>query len=132
MPGGALIMRGDSESLSSKFSTLLAPVCTSPIWFLLRGSPGRALAAWAIATALVLSVQACWEMRKHPWFWVVVAVLTALHVLLVLYIPWPAVYTTIGGPAFVPFGLLDFAIFLGCMKLIEKVVRRAGRPISRF
>lgn len=125
MLGGALIMPRNSESLSSKISALLAPVCTSPVWFFLRDSPGRALAAWAFATSLVLSVQACWEMHKRLWFWVMVAVLTALHVLLVLYIPWPTVYTTIGGPAFVPFGLLDFGIFLGCMKLTEKVMERA-------
>ena len=125
MLGEALIMLGDSDSLSSKFSALLAPLCTSPIWFLLRGFPGRALAAWAFATSLVLSVQACWSMRKHLWFWVMVAVLTALHVLLVLYIPWPNVYTTIGGPAFVPFGLLDFGIFLGCMKLVEKLMSKS-------
>ena len=125
MFGRALIMPRDSESIVSKVSALLAPLCTAPLYFLLRGSPGRRLAAWVLTTSLVLSVQIFWEKRRLLSFWMTVAIMTALHVLLVLYVPWPEVHTTIGGPAFVPFGVLDVGIFFGCFKLVEKVVGRA-------
>ena len=124
MLGGALTMPGETESVSSKLSALLPPVCTAPVWLFLRNSPGRALAAWFFATALVITVQIFWAKRRFLWFWITAAILVALHVLLVLYVPWPNVYTTIGGPAFVPFGLLDFGVYFVCFKLAEKMAEK--------
>jgi hypothetical protein len=69
-----------------------------------------------------MSIKFFWGRRRHLWFWLTVAVLTALHVMLVVYVPWPGIHTTIGGPALVPFGLLDVAIMCGCFKLVEKVM----------
>lgn len=59
-----------------------------------------------------------------PWFWVTVVILTALHALLVLYVPWPGIHTTIGGPALFPVGLLDIGIICGCFKLVEKLMSK--------
>lgn len=120
-----MIVLTTTESVSSKLSALLPPICTAPIWYVLRHSPGRALAAWFFATALVITLQIFWAKRRFVWFWTTAVILGSLHVLLVLYVPWPNVYTTIGGPAFVPLGLLDFGIYSGCFKLVEKVTERA-------
>lgn len=125
MLGGAMIVPSEAESVSSELSALLPPICTAPIWLVLRHSPGRALAAWFFATALVITLQIFWAKRSFLWFWTTAATLGALHVLLVLYVPWPNVYTTIGGPAFVPLGLLDFGIYSGCFKLVEKMKEQA-------
>ena len=110
------------DSKYSRLSALLIPICTSPVCLLFRGNPGRALAAWVFSGALVMSIKFFWGRRRHLWFWLTVAVLTALHVMLVVYVPWPGIHTTIGGPALVPFGLLDVAIMCGCFKLVEKVM----------
>ena len=112
----------ETDNRFSRVSALLIPLCTSPVLLLFRGDTGRNLAAWVFAIALVASVRIFWGRRRLPWFWVTGAILTALHVLLVLYVPWPGVHTTIGGPALFPFGLLDIGIMCGCFKLVEKVM----------
>jgi hypothetical protein len=109
----------------ARVSALLIPICTSPVCLLFRGDPGRALAAWVFTGALVTSIKFFWIRRRHLWFWLTVAMLTVLHVLLIVYVPWPGIHTTIGGPALVPFGLLDVAIMCGFFKLIEKVTDKA-------
>lgn len=108
-----------SDSVHSRLLALLVPIGTAPVMLMFHGDPGRALAAWFCAIALVISVQIFWERRRHLWFWVMVSILTGLHVLLVLRVPWPSPHTTIGGPAFVPVGLLDVGITCGCFKLVE-------------
>ncbi len=113
-----------SEGKFSRVSALLIPLFTSPVCLLFRGDPGRALAAWLFTGALVLSIRFFWGRRGHLWFWVMVAVLTVLHVLLIIYVPWPGVHTTIGGPALVPFGLLDVGIMCGCFKLVENLMSK--------
>jgi hypothetical protein len=114
-----------SENKFSRVSALLIPLCTAPVCLPFRSDPGRALAAWVFTGALVMSIKFFWGRRRHLWFWLTVAVMAGLHVLLIIYVPWPGIHTTIGGPALVPFGLLDVGIMCGCFKLIEKVTERA-------
>lgn len=120
----------EKDNRFSRVSALLIPLCASPVLLLFRGNTGRGLAAWVFTIALVASVRIFWGRRKLPWFWIMVAILTALHVLLVLYVPWPGVHTTIGGPALFPFGLLDIGIICGCFKLAEKVMGRGDAASS--
>lgn len=112
----------EPDNRFSRISAILIPLCTSPVCFLFRGDSGRALAAWVFTIALVVSIRIFWGRRRLLWFWVTVVILAALHVLLVLCVPWPGVHTTIGGPALGPFGLLDIGIICGCFKLIEKAM----------
>ena len=114
------------DSRFSRASALLIPICTSPVMLMFRGDPGRELAAWVCAIALVSSVRIFWERRRHLWFWVTVAILTGLHVLLVLRVPWPSPHTPIGGPALFPVGLLDIGITCGCFKFIETLISKDG------
>jgi hypothetical protein len=121
----------EPDNRFSRISALLIPLCTSPVCLLFRGDPGRALAAWVFTIAIVMSVRIFWGRRRLLWFWVTVAILTALHVLLILYVPWPGVHTTIGGPALFPFGLLDIVIMCGCFKLVEKLTtKNAGAGVT--
>ena len=114
----------------SRVSAVLIPLCTSPVALLLRRDPGKALAAWVCTTALVMSIRFFWNRRRHLWFWVTVTILAALHVLLILYVPWPGMDTPIGGPALVPFALLDVGIVCGCFRLVEKLFSRNARASS--
>ena len=112
------------DSKYARLFALLIVIGTSPVFVLfdIYGDPRRGLPAWVCTAALMVSIWIFWGRRKLLWFWVTVAILTALHVLLVLYVPWPGVHTTIGGPALFPFGLLDIGIVCGCFKLIEKLM----------
>jgi hypothetical protein len=67
-----------------------------------------------IATALR------WKLRRHLWFWVTMTVITALHVPLILYVPW----TTKWAPAFmmVPIGLVDLYAMLAIIAVVESYV----------
>jgi hypothetical protein len=77
-----------SDSVFSRVSALLVPICTSPVMLMFCGDPGRALVAWVCAIALVISVRISWGRRRHLWFWVMVAILTGLHVLRGLCLPY--------------------------------------------
>jgi hypothetical protein len=118
------------DTFLSRVSALLIPLCTSPVLLLFRNDAGRKLAAWVIAMALVASARIFWGRRRHLWFWATLAILTVLHALLILYVPWPDVHGPIGGPALFPVGLLDIGIMCGCLKLIEKLMKRSGETGS--
>lgn len=118
------------DSKYARFFALLIPLCTSPVCLLFRNDAGRALAAWVIAMAIVASIWIFWGRRKHLWFWVTVAILTVLHSLLILYVPWPDIHGPIGGPALFPVGLLDIGIMCGCFKLVEKLMTKNSRASS--
>src|SRR5579862_2227451 len=89
--------------------------------FAFLGDPGRGRAALMCAGVISIAVRSTWNLRKHLWFWVTVAILTALHAALVLFVAWSSSpsYTWI---ALLPVGVVDYAIVYGCIKLAEKVM----------
>lgn len=115
------------DTFLSRASGILVAICAIPICLLFRSDPGRALVAGIVTIAIVASVRIFWGRRKHLWFWVTVAILTALHSLLILYVPWPDIHGPIGGPALFPVGLLDIGIMCGCFKLVEKLMTKDAR-----
>ena len=95
--------------------------------FAFLGYPGKGRAAGICAAAIITAVRARWEVRKQLWFWVAVGILSALHVPLILLIPW----TTASYPAFalLPVAVVDFAIVYGCIRLAEKAIGRS-KPLG--
>lgn len=84
---------------------------------------------FALARPIVFSVSVIgvtiamrWKLKKHVWFWITMAFLTALHVPLILLIPW----TTMWIPALVltPIGIVDLYTMLWVISLIGKTVKR--------
>src|SRR6202041_3002673 len=42
-----------------------------------------------VSVAMVgLVITMRWKLRKHVWFWITVTVLAALHLPLILFVPW--------------------------------------------
>jgi hypothetical protein len=74
----------------------------------------------------LLSILFFWGRRRQLWFWAMVAVFTAAHLALVVYVPWPNVHGPMGGPALMPLGLVDIGIMCGCFKLVEKMMPKGG------
>jgi|SRR5665213_11538 len=105
--------------------TLIAFLVGVTLFFLFvhLGDPARGMAAAVAGGMVVITVMSCWNLRKHAWFWAIVAILASVHVPLILYVHWP---DTGHMPAvsLLPFGMLDWAVMYGCIKLVEKVVRR--------
>ena len=79
---------------------------------------------WVIAIAIALR----WRLRRHLWFWVIIAVFVALHVALLLVVPW----TTEWVPAVVitPIGAADLYLILATLAVIRKFVE-GQKPSDR-
>ena len=63
-----------------------------------------------------------WRLRRHAWFWMTMILLAALHIPLILFVPW----TTRWIPAFViaPVGIADLYLMLWILSVIGKVMER--------
>ena len=73
----------------------------------------------------LIAVRFRWNLRKHFWFWGVVVLLVAVELPLVINIPWP--HGWVPGAALLPIGLVGFAIAMGAVRAVEKLVVK-GAP----
>jgi len=74
------------------------------------------------AIVLGFAIVMRWKLRRHLWFWITMTVIAALHVPLILLVPW----TTRWVPAFVitPIAIGDLFAILVILKLIGKFADR--------
>jgi hypothetical protein len=70
------------------------------------------------AVILVIAIALRWKLKGHVWFWITMIVLAALHVPLLLLVPW----TTRWVPAFmiIPIGMADLYLMLWVLSLVGK------------
>jgi hypothetical protein len=117
------------DSITKKWA-LLAVICTTPIYILYNylGDPGRGQAAWVSVMMIALAARFFWDLRNRLWFWMTITTITLLHVPLILLIPWP--FKQLTYIAALPFGLADFGIAYGIIKLAERVVERISQEKS--
>ncbi len=87
-----------------------------------------------VSLAMVgLAITMRWKLRKHVWFWITMTVLAALHVPLILFVPW----TTKWIPAILiaPVGIADLYVMLwvisGVGKFMVKQETTKKRASSR-
>jgi hypothetical protein len=76
-----------------------------------------------VAVAIALR----WKLRRHVWFWITMTILAALHVPLILLVPWstkwiPAVVTA-------PVSIADLCIMLWVLSVVGEFLKVA--PGSR-
>lgn len=83
--------------------------------------PGRGRAAGVSLALMILAIRAFWYLRRQAWFWMTVASLTIIHVVLIVVVPWTN--KSFPAPALWPVGIADFAAICSCIKLIEKVMK---------
>ena len=119
------------ESISNEWVLLAGVICMVPVYFLVSHftDDGKALVASVSAVMIVLATRYFWDLRKHVWFWVTIAFIVFLHVLLVLFLPPPAKqwnYVHWNWVQMSPFGLLDLAIVYGVIRLVENVAKRSS------
>jgi hypothetical protein len=72
-----------------------------------------------ISVAMVaLAIAMRWRLRRHVWFWITMIFLAALHLPLILFVPW----TTKWVPAVViaPFGIADLYAMLWVLSGVGK------------
>lgn len=69
-----------------------------------------------VVIAFVMAMN--WELRKRVWFWFVILTVAALHVLIILCVPWTATWI----PAFVmtPIAAVEIVGILAITTFLEK------------
>ena len=87
---------------------------------LFLGNADTALTASLCMAMIVIAVGICWDLRTRFWFWVVIALVMALHVPLVLLVRWP--HHWIPGIALAPIGLMDCMIIVGIVHFVQKYI----------
>ena len=90
--------------------------------------PGRGRAAGVALGLMVFSIRVFWYLRKRPWFWMALAALTVIHVVLIVMVPWSN--KSFPAPALWPIGIADFAAICGFIKLVEKAMSRSDAASS--
>lgn len=105
-----------------KLAALVAPVFVL-VTFLYNADAG--LAAYIVVGVMVFAIKIRWYLRKHIWFWAIIAVIFALHVPLVFMVQWPKNAPTIFYA--MPIGIADFLIISGALKFAENLMS-SGSP----
>ena len=114
-----------------------------PWWGVLCGIIGSALSAWlfdhfgrldlalptldsvgVLGFVLVLK----WQLSRRVWFWITMAIVVALHVLLILSIPW----TTKWVPASAIAGIaaLDLIVILAILSVVAKFAEESKLKVA--
>ena len=74
-----------------------------------------------ISVAMVaLAIVMRWKLRRHVWFWITMVILAALHLPLILLVPW----TTKWIPALViiPIGFADLYAMLWVVSAVGRLI----------
>jgi hypothetical protein len=95
---------------------------TAPVFFLVTYlyNADAGLAACIVLGVMIFAIKLRWHLRKHIWFWAIIAVILALHVPLVFMVQWPKNAPTIFYA--MPIGIADFLIISGALRLAESLM----------
>jgi uncharacterized membrane protein YjgN (DUF898 family) len=110
------------DSLSRKWLlVVLLSMVPAFLLFAVLGYPGRGRAAAISLAIIMIVVRMRWDLKRHTWFWMTLTVLIALHVVLILLVPWTS--RSYPGITLLPIALVDYAIVYGCIRLAEKAMK---------
>jgi hypothetical protein len=108
-----------------------------PWWAMLCGIIAAALMAWLFdhfgrfslvrptlysVAVLGVAIAIKWKMKRQVWFWGTMAVIVALHVLLILFVPWTTKW--IPAVVIIPIGIADLYAILALLSVVGKFVQR--------
>ncbi len=71
--------------------------------------------------AIVIALR--WQWRGQVWFWSTVAVFAALHLLLILLVPWSTRW--IPAAVIIPIGMADMFVMLWVLFVVAKLMDRS-------
>lgn len=107
-----------------KFALLLI-LCMVPTFvvFLFFNQPELGLGTCESIAGLLIALRATWKLREHGWYWGAVVVAVAIQIPFILYVPWSN--NAYRGTALTLFGVVDFILVWGVIKLCDKLFSRA-------
>jgi hypothetical protein len=92
------------------------------------GRPNMALPALNCVGVLGFVIAIKWKLRGHIWFWITMSVIVALHVPLILFVPWTTRW--IPALAIAAIDSVDLILLLVVLAAVEKFVNRPIIPQS--
>jgi hypothetical protein len=116
--------KGLTDYTGLKIGAILLPMLPLFAYF---GKEDVGLAVVIVLGVMAVAIKIRWNLRKHIWFWAIIAVILALHVPLVFMVRWPqgnapTLFYTL------PLGLVDFLIISGALRLAEKFFLKESSP----
>ena len=112
--------QGGGKYLGLLIFLLILPVL---LFFTHIGKTDLGLSVGVCLGMNVLAVGICWDLRRRLWFWVVVALVLALHVPLFLMIQWPERW--VSRFSLLPIGLADMLITIGVVRFVQKFIMKS-------
>jgi hypothetical protein len=106
-----------------------------PWWGVLCGIIGSTLSAWvfdhfgrldlALPTLvsiamLSFAIAIKWKLRRRMWFWLTMLALAALHVPLVLFVPWTTSW--VPAPVTILFAIADLIAMLAILSVVGRFI----------
>ncbi len=91
--------------------------------FALYGRLELALPLMNTIGVLGLMIVLKWKLRAHAWFWITMAVIAALHVPLILFVPWGTKWFP--ALAIAVIDSLDFCLILWILELLSGNSRKS-------
>jgi hypothetical protein len=116
-------MDGEKDS-STNYIGVIIGVLVIPVFFVFRhfGDPDRGLIATVYAGVLVLAIGICWDLKKRTWFWLLIALLIGVHVLLIFKLGLPFKYPN--RMSFLAIGSVDLFFDIGIVRFVQKFIMR--------
>lgn len=110
-----------------KVGAILMPILLLFIYF---GKADMGLTLYIVSVACIGAIKIRWNLRKHIWFWLIIVFIFALHVPLFFIIRWPQ--GKVPGLFYgLPFGLADFLIISGALRLAENFFLKGSSPTDK-
>jgi hypothetical protein len=78
------------------------------------------LPIWNCFAVLGLIVVLKWNLKRHLWFWITITIIAALHVALILFIPWTTKW--VPALAIAAVDSMDFILILATLLVVGKLV----------
>jgi hypothetical protein len=103
---------------------LIAGGLAVPVYFVVNHFEGGGTARAAAASfgLLILIIRGFWNLRRHAWYWLTIAALVLVHLLLIIVIPWTN--KIFPAPELAPVGILDGLAMYACVTIVKKAMTR--------
>lgn len=114
-----------STHVLTRKTALLAMLFASPVFllFIYLGKVEEGIGVWICVGMVAAAIIVRWDLRRSAWFWLAVLIAGLLQIPFAVFVPWTNRHMSF--VSFLPFGVLDYAIVYGCIKLAEKIIKRS-------
>ena len=93
-------------------------------WLLSRlGRLNLAVPTFLCITTHAYAIAVKWKLKRFVWFWVAIGISVAVHVPLILFVPWTSKW--IPAPLLVPFMAADWCAIIVLISIVGQVVERS-------